>query len=306
MDGAVVTDGSGAYHDCMPIRSAFLLLLLVAAAFAAASQPSKLPLLRIASGPVGQTYRDVYAAGVAAKFPRYRVEHIPTAGSAENLELLASGKAEVAFAQADVYSQLLNSEDRRYRVIQLVGRLSDECLYVARREVGPVTSLASLGAPIEGRAPRIAVGPEGGGARWTWKQLVAARPDLAAAETSDTAGNLALNQLEAGLFDAVAWVTDPGNLDHRLLRGVRDKDTLSILTIDDASLEQELPSGLPIYRIQEVQLDRGRLNTDALAPKVRTLCTSSGVFARLDADPKFIDKLSDVVALNRESLVPQR
>ena len=88
------------------------------------------------------------------------------------------------------------------------------------------------------------------------------------------------------------------------LRGVRDKDTLSILPIEDTGLQQELPSGLPIYRIQEVQLDRGRLNTDALAPKVDTLCTSSGVFARLDADPKFVDKLSDVVALQRESLLP--
>jgi TRAP-type uncharacterized transport system substrate-binding protein len=301
----VVADRSRAYHDRMPIRSAFLLLLLVATAVSASAQPSKLPLLRIASGPVGQTYRDVYAAGVAAKFPRYRVEHIPTAGSAENLGLLASGKAEVAFAQADVYAQLLNSEDRRYRVIQLVGRISDECVYVARRKDGPVTSLTSLGTPIDGRVPRIAVGPQGGGAHWTWKQLVADHPELAAAETSDTGGNLALNQLEAGLFDAVAWVTDPGNLDHRLLRGVRDKDTLSLLPIEDPSLAKELPSGLPIYQIQEVQIDRGRMNSDMLAPTLSTLCTSAGVFARLDANPKFVDKLSDVVALQRKSLVPK-
>lgn len=285
------------------VLAAAALALAPGLAAPALAQSSKLPLLRIASGPSGQTYREVYAVGVASHFPRYRIRYLQTAGSAENLDLLVSGKAEVAFAQADVYAQLLRSGEPRYKVAQVIGRLANECVYVARREDGPVESLASLGANIDGRAPRVAVGPEGGGAGWTWKHLTAIRPDLAAAETSATAANLALNQLEVGLFDAFLWVTDPDNRDHPLLRGVRQNDALSILRIDDPGLEEKLPSGLPIYQIQEVQLDRGPMNTDRLAPKVKTLCTFAAVFARMDADRKLIDKLSNVVSLHRDSIV---
>lgn len=300
----------GVYHGAMHFRTILLAVAVLALApglaAPARAQSSKLPLLRIASGPSGQTYREVYAIGVASRFPRYRIQHLQTAGSAENLDLLVSGKADVAFAQADVYAQLLRSGEARYKVAQVIGRLADECVYVARRDDGPVESLASLGAKIDGRAPRVAVGPEGGGARWTWKHLVAIRPDLAAAEVAATTGNLALNQLEVGLFDAFLWVTDPGNRDHPLLRGVRQKDALSILPIEDASLEEKLPSGLPVYQIQEVQLDRGPMNTDGLAPKVKTLCTFAAVFARMDADPKLIDKLSEVVSLHRDAIVRKR
>ena len=84
---------------------------------------------------------------------------------------------------------------------------------------------------------------------------------------------------------------------------MRQKDALSILEIDDESLEVKLPSGMPIYEVREVIVGSGPMDTDALAPKVKTLCTSAVVFARRDADPQFVERLSNAVNLQRDAIL---
>ena len=88
--------------------------------------------------------------------------------------------------------------------------------------------------------------------------------------------------------------------------GVRANDALAILPIEDSALEEKLPSGLAIYAIREVLVGVGPMKTDALAPKVKTLCTSAVVFARRDADPDFLTRLSDAVSLQRDSIAGKR
>ena len=52
----------------------------------------------------------------------------------------------------------------------------------------------------------------------TWSLLSTLTLTLADAEVVHTGGVLSLNQLGLGLLDAVAWVSDPQNHSHVLLR----------------------------------------------------------------------------------------
>ncbi len=87
----------------------------------------------IASGVRGGTYQR-YAANLGGKLTAFRITYRNTKGSGENLELLADGRADVGFAQVDVYAGLMRSEPERFGKIGIVGRLADECIYIAYRK----------------------------------------------------------------------------------------------------------------------------------------------------------------------------
>ena len=109
----------------------------------------------VASGERGRTYHDFYAVNLIGQLPGFRVSNRPTKGSGENLELLADGEADVGFAQADIFAMRLRKNPKRYGRLTVVGRLADECIFIATRVGGPIASFASLGGSVEGRKPRI-------------------------------------------------------------------------------------------------------------------------------------------------------
>jgi hypothetical protein len=145
---------------------------------------------------------------------------------------------------------------------------------------------------VEGRPAKIAVGPEPGGMSGTWSYLTLLDPSLANATVDHGGDTLALNQLVVGAYDAVGWVTDPKNLDHKLLRAVRSNDALGLMPIDDPRFASALPDGTRVYERRTVELEAGWR-----AAKLDTVCTSALVLARKDADPNPIRKLADIVSL---------
>jgi len=255
----------------------------------------------IASGAPGGTYRDMYARNLARELRDYKVFHRETSGSGENLELLAAGKAELAFSQADIYAARLKESPDRYGGLVLLGKLSDECVYIAHRRDGPVRNLEQLGKPVDSRPAQIAVGPEQSGSSGTWHYLTLLKPELAGASVRHDSGTLALNQLVVGAFDAVAWVTDPRNLDHKLLRAVHAKDELQLMALDDPALASSLPDGTAIYSLETVKTD-----SSWTPKKLTTVCTSAMLFARADANPALVSKVADLVSLHLERIAPRR
>ncbi len=262
----------------------------------------------LASGVPGGTYHDVWAVNLVAMLREYHIRIRQTRGSLENLELLASGEADIAFVQADVLAARLREQEERFRDITVVGRVRDECIYLARRREGPVTEVGSLRADVDGRPARIAVGPEGSGMNATWHYLRLLDPSLASAEVLDTAGTLALNHLELGMIDVVGWVTDPANREHVMLRAVEANDELDLLPIADAALEHSMESGTLVYEIEPVvrRVERGFLGLSEEVETIRTLCTSALVVTRAGANPRLVDSVSEVLSFQRERLLEGR
>jgi TRAP-type uncharacterized transport system substrate-binding protein len=271
------------------MRSAiFTLLFLLSGAVHAAEKP----VVWIASGATGGTYRGVYAKNFEKHLRSYDVFHRTTTGSGENLELLVSGKADVAFAQADIYAVQLRQDPERLENVVLIGRIATECVYIAYRKGGSVESLAQLGQPVGDRPAKIAVGPAPGGGSGTWRHFTTLDPALANAAVDHGGDTLALNQLAAGDYDAMIWVTDPNNLRHKLLQAVRASNELGLMPIDDPKFVYTLPSGTKIYERRKVALEDGWRGD-----KLNTVCTGALVLARKNGDPEFIKKLSDIVSM---------
>jgi TRAP-type uncharacterized transport system substrate-binding protein len=252
----------------------------------------------IASGERGRTYHDHYARNLMSQLRAFRIRNRETTGSGENLDLLADGKADIAFAQADIYAARLRASRERYARLTVIGRLTDECVYIAYRVAGPVASFAALGGTVDGRKPKIAVGPTGGGMSGTWSFMASLEPRLASAEVVNTGGTLALNQLSIGMYDAVGWVTDPRNLDHVLLRAVQANAELDLLAIEAPKLEYALADGTVIYESRAVDA-----KTADDPQQLRTLCTGAMIIARPDANPRFVEAVSEVLSFQREKIL---
>jgi TRAP-type uncharacterized transport system substrate-binding protein len=275
----------------------FIALALTAALAQAADEQT----VWIASGAPGGTYRDMYARNLARELRDYKVFHRETSGSGENLDQLATGKADLAFSQADFDAARLKESPDRYGDLVLLGKLSDECVYIAHRANGPVRNLGQLGESVGDRPARIAVGPEQSGSSGTWHYLTLLVPALAGASVSHDSGTLALNQLVVGAFDAMAWVTNPKNLDHKLLRAVHANDELQLMALDDPALASSLPDGTQIYSIETVKTD-----ASWTPEKITTVCTSAMLFARAGANPELVSKVADLVGLHLERIAPSR
>jgi TRAP-type uncharacterized transport system substrate-binding protein len=271
------------------MKSAALTLLVLLCGVAHAAEK---PSVWIASGPAGGTYRGVYAKKFETDLRGYDVFHQMTTGSGENLDLLVSGKANVAFAQADIYAMQLRQDPERLEGLVLIGRIATECVYIAYRRRGVVQSLAQLGQPVDGRPAKIAVGPAAGGASGTWSLFTSLDTALANATVDHGGDTLALNQLATGAYEAMIWVTDPNNLKHKLLRAVRANGDLALMPIEAPILDYSLPSGMKVYGRRTVDLE-----DNWRGDKLDTVCTGALVLARKDSDPEFIKKLADIVAM---------
>lgn len=277
-----------------------LLVLVRAIVIAAATVPAshaEEALIRIAAGPTGGTYHDVYATNLITLLSGYTVALMETAGSVENANLLADRAAELGFAQTDVLADLIVGDPARYGELEVVGRIGDECLYAAVRKDGPVSSLADLGRPIGDRPARVAVGPDESGSFGTWRYVAHLMPSLGRAEVHRDTGTLALSRLGVGGFDLVAWVTDPENLDHVMLRAVLADDEVDLLSVDDAALTGRLPNGIEVYDSRKVRVAKGWFGR-----KVRTICTTGLIVARPGIDPRLLEQVSAVLTLETDRL----
>ena len=258
-------------------RMMILLTLLLSnlTGFAASAQDAR---ISIASGVSGGTYRGVYAADLEKQLTDYTVIHRLSSGSGENLEMLADGRAAFGFAQADVYAVRLAADPERFGDLTVLGRLGVECLFIAVRKDGPIHTLAELGGSVGDRPPEIAIGPPQGGASGTWQHLALLAPGLTAAIAHPVGDRMALRYLERGTFDAVVWVTDPSNFDHRMLRAVRESAQLELLDVDDEAFTSTLPDGSQVYETGQVRVEKNGTPT-------QTVCTSAILLAGSEPDP---------------------
>ncbi len=184
-----------------------MLLLLAAAAPASAGDPPRLVnrFVALGTGPVSGTYFPVGAALAKVMNSRAAAETVfvvPTAGSLENLHLLARGDIRFAFCQSDLATWAANG-DRMFsgapmKNLRAVAALYPEAVQVVTRADSPLRSLPDL------RGRRVGIGPGRSGTQIHAETLLAAFGLSRAEVTADMSDfALALEKLGDGSLDAV-------------------------------------------------------------------------------------------------------
>jgi uncharacterized protein len=160
--------------------------------------------LRIATGGVGGVYY-AYGMGLASvirwRLPRLRPEVLQTAASVENLSLLRTGQAQLAFSLADTAAEALAGQAPFGAPLKLaaLARLYDNYLHLVTRTDNGIQALPDLA----GR--RVSIGAAGSGTELTTQRMLAAsglrvEPVRLAVEASADA--LARKDIEAFFFSA--------------------------------------------------------------------------------------------------------
>lgn len=141
---------------------AAILTVLVSACVDAPAEPVR---IRIATGSPTAVY---YAFGqslvtiINREIPGVRASVVVTAASAENVELISRGSAELGFTQADT----LPSAPGDSPAVVGVARIYDDLLHLVVRADGPIHRLADL------RGRRVSVGAPGSGTEITASRLL--------------------------------------------------------------------------------------------------------------------------------------
>ncbi|MEV0857071.1 TAXI family TRAP transporter solute-binding subunit [Nocardia fluminea] len=152
--------------------------------------------VRLASGEDGGFY---YAfarllAAAAADTGSLRIEPVETAGSQQNLRMVADGEVETALALAD------SASDFGGRVVAL-GRVYENYLQLAVRTDGPIDEVADL------RGRRVNLGAAGSGAAVTGQRLLttAGLDPTADVVVEHRPLREAARRLTDGAIDALLW-----------------------------------------------------------------------------------------------------
>ncbi|MGW0252259.1 TAXI family TRAP transporter solute-binding subunit [Nocardia goodfellowii] len=119
------------------------------------------PVVRLGSGRVGGFFHEFAGllAKAAAETGTVRIEPIATAGSRQNLELLAAGALDAALALAD-------SLESAHTALPAIGRLYETYIQLAVRADSPIRGLRDL------RGQRVDLGVQGSGAAMTAARLL--------------------------------------------------------------------------------------------------------------------------------------
>jgi len=218
-------------------------------------------------------------------------------GSVENLDRLVKGEADIALVQMDALAFYMSQNPSAVQTVEVIGPLYEECVYAAVNKNGKVKSENDL----QKKGATIAIGEQGTGSVVTWDYMRQLEPGYKEAAVSFTSGNRALGKLasspDSGL-DAVMWVARP-DANNDLLQTVMKNKSLKMISISDSDLNDVYkPTGKPVYRFDNLQVEKG-----FFADKVKTIYVDAVVVARSEADPKLLEKLSNLVLNYRETLL---
>ena len=216
---------SVSWRDLILVGTPVLLVVVLAGWVAAKAIHFGPPgTIRIVSGPDGSGYR-VSADKYKKIIERYgvKVEVLPSRGALDNLEKLAtpSFKVDVGFVQGG----LTDGADVSH--LMSLGSLFAQPLMIYCRSDKPIDLLSEL------KGKRLAIGPEGSGARaLALKILKANEMDGAPTVLLDLSGAEAARALVAGHIDAAFLMGDSATPE--VMRSLRELPGIELLTFRQA------------------------------------------------------------------------
>jgi len=280
------------------------LVLLVTALLVAAYwwvQPQPPHTVRLATGPAGSSYA-LFGKRYAAQLEPYgiSVELVPTAGSADNLEALRTGRADLGFVRGGTGDIAAGDED----TLLSLGSLFYEPLWIFYRQAALPKKPAVDELPQLARL-RINVDAPGSGVPALMLQLFKAnRLDPAKLHLSQRPSEEAVQALLAGELDVVVLASAPqSRFVHQLLHapGVTLLDLaqadaysrrfgfLSSVTLPRGVTD--LAADMPDHDVSMVALTTSLLARDDTHPALRELFAEAAV--RLHGDAGWFNRARD-------------
>jgi uncharacterized protein len=164
---------------------------------------------------------------------------LPTAGSVDNLERLASRAADVVFSQVDTAAdQLANTPADDPRSLRALARIYDDVVHVVVPASAPVTTLADL------RGARVSVGAPDSGVRVIAERLLAVAGLSPATDFQvlQLGINESVETMASGEIDAFFWV---GGLPTRGVAALSQTLPIRLLNLED--LITPVRAAYPVY-----------------------------------------------------------
>ncbi|MEV0334449.1 TAXI family TRAP transporter solute-binding subunit [Nocardia sp. NPDC050717] len=238
--------------------------------------------VRLASGEDGGFYFAFaqLLAAVARETGDLRIEPVQTAGSQQNLRMVADGEVDTALALAD------SASDFGGRVVAL-GRVYENYLQLAVRADGPLTQIGDL------RGRRVNLGAAGSGAAVTGARLLStAGLDPADVAVEHQPLRAAAQALTDGTIDALLWA---GGVPTAALTV---PDPMRLLDLGALAAPMREAYG-PVY-------DRVAIPADAYpgSPAVHTIGVANLLLATATLPDETAGALVDLLVRHADALVP--
>ena len=247
--------------------------------------------ITITTGQQGLTYNAVYGVNLASALSEYGYKStvVPSKGSLDNLDKVASGEAQIGFTQADAFQFWRSRHGNEAQKVDIIGELGDECVFVAVKDGGKVGSESDLKEGI-----KIAVGEPASGSYASWQYLQSLEKDYAKVETYAKGGVRSLAKVTTGEYDAFLWVSAPDRT-NKFLESVNQKGSgLTMISMNGWSVDDKLPNGKAVYELKMAVTESGWLSDS----KVKVPCTKTLVVANTDAGDDMLETASTVLLKN--------
>ncbi|MGS2811351.1 TAXI family TRAP transporter solute-binding subunit [Nocardia sp. MW-W600-9] len=239
--------------------------------------------VRLASGEDGGFYfafAQLLATAAASATDDLRIEPVETAGSQQNLRMIAEGEVDTALALAD------SAGDYGGRVVAL-GRVYENYLQLAVRADSPITQVTDL------RGRRVNLGAAGSGAAVTGARLLgAAGLDSADVVVEHRPLREAAQALTDGTIDALLWA---GGVPTAVL-SVPDPMRLIDLGALAAPMREEYG---PVYDLVAIPAD-----AYPGSPAVHTIGVANLLLATATLPDDTAAAVVDLLVRHADSLVP--
>ena len=247
--------------------------------------------ITITTGQQGLTYNAVYGVNLASALSEYGYKStvVPSKGSLDNLDKVASGEAQIGFTQADAFQFWRSRHGNEAQKVDIIGELGDECVFVAVKDGGKVGSESDLKEGI-----KIAVGEPASGSYASWQYLQSLEKDYAKVETYAKGGVRSLAKVTTGEYDAFLWVSAPDRT-NKFLESVNQKGSgLTMISMNGWNVDDKLPNGKAVYELKKAVTESGWLSDS----KVKVPCTKTLVVANTDAGDDMLETASNVLLKN--------
>ncbi|GAB4179901.1 MAG: hypothetical protein OHK0024_18390 [Thalassobaculales bacterium] len=223
---------------------------------------------------------------LTALYPAHRVALEPTADYGETLERVAADRDGLGFVTRDAYVRYSGRYPAAAQRLELHGRITEECVFVAVHKDGPLRSYSDLKSEVKGENAVLSLGPGDGRPAEVFAQFTLLDPELKRLRTDDRSGLRALSFVAGGRSEAALFVAPP-DPEHPLVKAVAETPQLTFLPLPSDGLVGGQAGLPPAFDPRQVTFTKPGLFGGGRS--VATLCTPLAVVVNTAADRRLIE-----------------